>query len=286
MTLQNNTVFLFWESNSCDFCSSFTFSHTLSKSRQAYCKLTDDLGITLVVSGHGKAFLHVDTTSVAASWLPLWGLPALAWGVHDATGIIMGATGQAPIQPLAQHLAGRHTWVPLPHNQKLSLELTDILLSSHNGQAVAWCHFPHLQELFGWLQVGHVGWSIAQPNHLIKALHAQVGAGGLDERVELEGPDLTGHTGIGGLGDFHVNSVAARIRVLQGPGAWCGRQSGGRGEYAKEATLFQGGTGVRGWAGGSAGGQTEEEKDEGHTGAGKSWPRHWVGLGEGWFCDF
>lgn len=223
-------------------------------------KLTDNLSIASVVSGNGKAFLNVDTAPVAASWLPLWGLPALAGCVHDATGIVMGATGQALLQPLAQHLAGRHTWVPLPHNQKLSLEFTDIILPLHNLQAVSWGHLADLQELLAGLQVGHSCWCIAQPDHLVEALHTQVGAGGLDEGVELEGSNLAGHAGVGWLGDFHVDVVAARIRVLQGPGAWCGVQSGRRGEHTKEATLFQGGAGGGGWARGSAGSQTEEEQ--------------------------
>lgn len=78
--------------------------------------LTDDLSIMTVVLGDGQAFLNINTTSVAASWLPLWGLPTLAGCVHDATGVVMGATGQAFLLPLAEHLAGMHTWVPLPHN--------------------------------------------------------------------------------------------------------------------------------------------------------------------------
>lgn len=237
-------------------------------SHKTCCKLTDDLSVTFTVPGHRKAFLNVDPAPVAASWLPLWGLPALAGGVHDAAGIIMGATGQTLVQPLAQHLAGRHTWVPLPHNQKLCLELVDLVLPTHNRQAVARCHFAHLQELLGGLQVGDIGGSVAQPDHLVEALHAQVGARGFDEGIELEGPDLAGHAGIGGLGDFHVDGVAARIWVLQRPGARCGGQGGRGGEHAEEATLFQRGTGGRGWAGGSAGGQTEEEQNKGHAGAG------------------
>lgn len=268
----------------------FTFHiYSADKSNQTLYELTDNLSITSIVSGNREAVLNIDATPVAASWLPLWGLPALAGCVHDATGIIMGATGQALLQPLAQHLAGRHTWVPLPHDQKLSFELTDIILPLHDLQAVSWGHLADLQELLAGFQVGDSGWRITQPDHLVEALHTQVGARGLDEGVELEGPDLAGHTGVGGLGDFHVDGVAARIRVLQGPGAWCGGQGGRRGEHTKETTLFQGGTGGRGWAGGSAGGQTEEEQHEGHTGAGKSWPRHWVGLDRrcccSCFCD-
>lgn len=278
------------------FCCFFLLSthafsvSTVCEPNEPCCKLTDNLSIAFVVSGNRKAFLDVDTAPVAASWLPLRGLPALAGCVHDATGVIVGATGQALLQPLAQHLAGRHARVPLPHNQKLGLELADIVLSLNNLQGISLCHFADLQELFAWLQVGDSGWSVAQPDHLIKALHAQVGAGGLNEGVELEGPDLARHTGVSGLGDFHVDSVAARIGVLQGPGAWCGGQGGCRGENTKEATLFQGGAGGRGRARGCAWGQTEEEQDEGHTGAGKSWPRHWVGLGRqgccSCFCDF
>lgn len=177
----------------------------------------------------------------------------------------MGAAGQALLQPLAQHLAGGHTWVPLPHDQKFGLEFTTITL--HNLKPIPWCHFADLQELLARLQVGDGGRGVAQPDYLVEALHTQVGAGGLDEGVELEGPDLAGHAGVGGLGDFHVDRVAAGIGVLQGPGARCGGQRGRGGEYAEEAALLQGGTGGGGGAGGSAGGQTEKEKEEGHTGA-------------------
>lgn len=171
----------------------------------------------------------------------------------------MGATGQALLQPLAQHLAGGHARVPLPHDQKLSLELADIVLPLQHLHAIPRCHFADLQELLAWLQVGDGGWCIAQPHDFVETVHTQVGAGGLDEGVELEGPDLAGHAGVGGLGDFHVDVVAAGIRVLQGPGAWCGGQGGRRGEHAEEATLFQGGAGRGGRSGGGAGGQTEEE---------------------------
>lgn len=258
-----------------EFSFSFTVFHillgfTLQVHNKTCYKLTDDLSIASDVTGNSNAFLNVDTASVAAPWLPLWGFPALAGCVHDATGIIMGATGQALLQPLAQHLAGRHAWVPLPHDQKLSLELTDIILPLQHLHAISRGHFADLQELLAGLQVGDSGGCVAQLHNLVEALHAQIGAGGLDEGVELEGLDLAGHAGVGRLGDFHVDVVAARIRVLQGPGAWRGVQGGRRGEYAKEATLFQGGAGGRGWAGGSAGGQTEEEQYEGHTGAGKS----------------
>lgn len=233
-------------------------------------KLTDDLSITSIVSGDGKAFLNVDTAPVAAAWLPLWGLPALAGGVHDTAGVVRGAAGQTLLLPLAQHVASRHTWVPLPYNQKLSLELAHIMLSLQDLQAVSWGHLANLQELLARLQVGYVGGSVAQPDHLIEALHAQVGAGGFNKGVKLEGLDDAGHTGVSGLGDLHVDSVAAWVRVLEGPGAWCRGQGNGRGEHTEEAALFQGGAGGRGWAGGSAGGQTEEEQDEGHARAGKS----------------
>lgn len=86
----------------------------------------------------------------------------------------------------------------------------------------------------------------------------------------MEGTDLARHAGLSGLGDFHVDVVTARIRILQSPGAWCGGQGGRRSEYTEETALFQGGTGGRGRSRRSAGGQTEEEQDEGHTGAGKS----------------
>lgn len=189
-------------------------------------KLTDNLSVTSVVPGNWKAILNVDPAPVAASWLPLWGLPALAGCVHDATGIFVGATGQALLQPLAQHLAGGHAWVPLPHNQKLSIELADVGLLVHNLQAIPRGHLADLQELLARLQVGHGGGCVAQSHNLVEALHAQVGAGGLDEGVELEGSDLAGHAGVGWLGDFHVDGVAAGIGVLHGPGARCGGQGG------------------------------------------------------------
>lgn len=68
----------------------------------------------------------------------------------------MGATGQALLKPLAQHLAGGHTRVPLPHDQELSLELTDILLL-HDLQAISRRHLADLQELLAGLQVGDSG---------------------------------------------------------------------------------------------------------------------------------
>lgn len=228
---------------------------TLEVNRQ----LTDNLSIASVVSGYSKAFLNVDTASVAASWLPLWGLPALAGCVHDAAGVIVGATGQALLKPLAQHLAGGHAWVPLPNDQKLGLELADIILTLKHLHAVPRCHLADLQELLAGLQVSDGGGRVAQPDNLVEALHAQVGTGGLDERVELEGFDLAGHAGVSRLGDLHVDVVAARIGVLQGPGAWRGVQGGRRGEHTEEAALFKGGTSGGGRAGGVAGSQTEEE---------------------------
>jgi len=251
------------------FFFNISLQFTLEVNNQRCYKLTDDLSFADAVTGNRKAFLNVDAASVAAPWLPLRGLPALAWCVHDATGIIMGATGQALLQPLAQHLAGGHAWVPFPHDQKLRLELTDIILPLHHLHAVPRGHLADLQELLGGLQVGDSGRRVAQPDDLVEALHAQIGAGGLDEGVELEGLDLTRHAGVGWLGDLHVDGVAAGIGVLQGPRARRGVQDGRRGKHTKEATLFQRGTGGRSWAGGSAGGQTEEDEYEGHAGAGK-----------------
>lgn len=131
----------------------------------------------------------------------------------------MGAAGQAFLQPLAQHLAGRHAGVPLPHDQKLGLELADAVVSLDGLQSVGRGRLADLQELLAGLQVGDGGGRVAQPDHLVEALHAQVGARGLDEGVELEGFDLAGHAGVGGLGDLHVDGVATRVGVLKGPGA-------------------------------------------------------------------
>lgn len=150
----------------------------------------------------------------------------------------MGAAGQALLQPLAQHLAGGHAWVPLPNHQELGLELADVVLPTGHLQGVPRGHLADLQELLAGLQVGDGGGCVAQPDDLVEALHAQVGAGGLDEGVELEGSDLAGHAGVGGLGDLHVDGVAARVGVLQGPGARRGRQGGRGGEHAEEATLL------------------------------------------------
>lgn len=229
-------------------------------SRLDHTILTDDLGITTVVAGNGKAFLDVNATSVAAAWLPLWGLPTLAGCVHDAAGVVMGAAGQALLQPLAEHLAGVHAWVPLPHNEKLGLEFTHISLLFRSLQAVARGHLADLQELLAGLKIGDGGRCVAQPDHLVEALHAQVGARSLDEGVELEGPDLAGDAGLGRLGYLHVDAVAAGIGVLQGPGARSGRQSCSGGKHPKEAILLQGGAGGRGWARGGARGQAEEKQ--------------------------
>lgn len=181
----------------------------------------------------------------------------------------MGAARQTLLQPLAQHLAGGHAGVPFPHDQKLSLELADAVLPLGGLQGVGRRRLADLQELLAGLEVGDGGGRVAQPDHLVEALHAQVGARGLDEGVELEGLDLAGHTGVGGLGDLHVDGVATGVGVLEGPGAGRRVQGGGGGEHAEEAALLQGGAGGGGRAGGSAGGQTEEEQDEGQAGAGK-----------------
>lgn len=182
----------------------------------------------------------------------------------------MGATGQAFLQPLAQHLAGVHAWVPLPHNQKLSLELTDIALLFHGLQAVTRSHLADLQELFAGLEISDRGRCVAQSDHLVEALHTQVGARSLDEGVELEGSDLARIAGVGRLGNLHIDAVAAGVGVLEGPGARRGRQGCSGREDPKEAILFQGCAGGGGWARGCAGGQAEEEQYHGHTGAGKS----------------
>lgn len=100
----------------------------------------------------------------------------MAGCVHDAAGVVMGATGQTFLQPLAEHLAGVHAWVPLPHNQKLSFEFTDIVLLFHRLQAVTLGHLADLQELLAGLKISDRGRCVAQPDHLFKALHAQVGA--------------------------------------------------------------------------------------------------------------
>lgn len=172
----------------------------------------------------------------------------------------MGAAVKALLQPLAQHLTGGHAWVPLPNNQKFGFELTDVL---HNFQCVDWCNFTHLKELLAGLKVGNSGGSITQPDNLIKALHAQVSAGRLDEGVKLESADLSGGTGVGGFGDLHVDAVAARVWVLKGPGAGSRGESRGGGENAKKSTLLQCGTRGRGRSGGRAGGQTQENQDKG-----------------------
>lgn len=131
--------------------------HQYCISRPDHAILTDDLSIAAVVTGNGKAFLDVNATSVAASWLPLWGLPTLAGCVHDATGVVVGAAGQALLQPLAEHLAGVHAWVPLPHHQKLSLEFTHISRLFHTLQAVARGHLADLQELLAGLEISDRG---------------------------------------------------------------------------------------------------------------------------------
>lgn len=94
--------------------------------------------------------------------------------------------------------------------------------------------------MFAGLKISDRGGCIAQPDHLVEALHAQVGARSLDEGVKLEGSDLAGDAGVGRLGYFHVDTVAAGIGVLQGPGARSGRQGCSRGKHPKEAILFQG----------------------------------------------
>lgn len=227
--------------------------------------LTDDLGIAAIVPGNGKAFLDVNTTPVAASWLPLWGLPALAGRIHDAAGVVMGAAGQAFFQPLAEHLAGVHARVPLPHNQKLGLEFTDVLRFFCNLQAVTRGYFADLQELLAGLKVGDGGRCVAQPDHFFEALHTQVGARGLDEGVKLEGLDLARVAGVGGLGNFHIDTIAAGIGVLQGPGARSGRQGCGGGKHPKEAILLQSCASGRGWARGCARDQAKGKHYQGHT---------------------
>lgn len=163
-----------------------------------------------------------------------------------------------------------HTWVPLPHHQELSLELADMVLLFRTPQAVARGHLADLQELLAGLEISDRGGGVAQPDHLVEALHAQVGARSLDEGVKLEGPDLARGAGVGGLGYLHVDAVAAGIGVLQGPGARSGRQGCSRGKHPKEAILLQGGAGGRGWARGRARGQAEEKQHHGHAGACKS----------------
>lgn len=179
----------------------------------------------------------------------------------------MGAAGQAFLQPLAEHLAGVHARVPLPHDQKLSLEFTDIFLLFHRLQAVARGHLADLQELLGGLKISDGSRHVAQADHLIEALHPQVGARSLDEGVKLEGSDLAGGAGVGRLGNFHVDAVAAGVGVLQGPRARSGRQGRRGGKHPKEAVLFQGCTGGGGWARGRTRGQAEEKQCHGHAGA-------------------
>lgn len=166
----------------------------------------------------------------------------------------MGAAVKALLQPLAEHLAGGHAWVPLPNDQEFSFKFADIL---RNFQGIGWCYFAHLEKLLAGLKVGNSGGSVTQPDHLIEALHTQVSAGRLNEGVELESADLSGDAGVSGFGDLHVDTVAARIRVLKGPGARSRGESCGRRENAKKSALLQCGTGGRGRSGGSAGGQTE-----------------------------
>lgn len=141
--------------------------------------LTHDLCIAVAVSNGGRALLSVDSAPVTATLLPLGRFPALAGGHHDAAGVSVGTGRQAIFQPLAQHLAGRHTRVPLSHDQKLSVELAAFvvpLVFLHGLHTEKWRHLPHLQELFAGLQVGHRGGSVTQSHHLVEALHAQVGA--------------------------------------------------------------------------------------------------------------
>lgn len=144
-----------------------------------------------------------------------WWLPAQTWSLHDSTGSVRCAGGQTVLQPLAQHLTGCHAGVALSHHKVLSFEIPITTCNGHPGPRRS---LPNLEELLSSFQEGHWCRGIAQPHHLVKALHAQVGTRCLQEGVILEGAELGRHTVLGGFGDLDEDGVAPRVRVLQCPG--------------------------------------------------------------------
>lgn len=79
-----------------------------------------------------------------------------------------------------------------------------------------------MEKLLSGLQEGHWRRGVAQPHHLIKALHAQVGTRGLQEGVILEGAELGRHTLLCGFGNLDEDGVPPWVGILQGPGTWNG----------------------------------------------------------------
>lgn len=224
--------------------------------------LTHDLGISVVVSTIGCAFLQVDSTPVAATWPPLGWLPALAWCGHDSTGVALGTGRQTILKPLAEHLTCRHARIPLTHNQEFGAELAALVIVSilfHQELCSnAGNHLPELQELLAGLKVGHCRCSVTQAHYLVKAFHAQVGSWGLQEWIKLEGLDLARCARFRWLGDLHVDSVATGVRVLQGPRAWGCRKCSFGWEDTKKAALLQCSTGS--WGRSRWGGKSQVQK--------------------------